>query len=104
MTHRPSSSEIGWGACDRLGVDPKMPVEISDRAGLAKMFYAEGRGPVTDDTAKPGEGRRMSINHSNQQAVAWNVAQQALNLASCRVIAALAGALRGMPTGVEAIS
>jgi hypothetical protein len=51
-----------------------MAVQISDRAGLTKMFDAECNCPVADDATKPGEGRRMTVDNGNQQTIARHVA------------------------------
>lgn len=54
---------------DRIRIDAVMPVEVSDRTGLAEMFDPERTNAMAVDRAEPGESRRMSIEDSHQAAM-----------------------------------
>src|SRR5512133_2585940 len=88
---------------DALRVDAEVPVEIRNRPGLAEMLDPERAGAVTINRAKPGERRRMAVNHRHEWAMRGNIGEQALDVASRVNEPVLACALRGHPAGIEPI-
>src|SRR5262249_54149287 len=88
---------------DRLGVDAVVTIEIGDRAGLAKMLDTERAYAVAGDGAKPGERRRMTIEHGDDGAMGRQLLEQPLDMGACMHQAALARPLRRGPAGIEAV-
>ena len=80
-----------------------MPVELGDRAGLAEVLDSERPYPVTVDGAEPGECRWMAVEHGDDPAIAGEIGQKSLNVGAGVNQAALAGAQRRGPAGVETV-
>src|SRR6185295_18004556 len=67
------------------------------------MLDAERSHAMTGDRAKPGQCRRMPVEHADDTAMRWHVGEQALNVRTRVHEPALAGALCGSPAGIKAI-
>ena len=80
-----------------------MPVKGGERAGLTEMFDPERAHPMTRDRAKPGERRRMSVEHGHDPAMRGHIGQQPLDMRARMHEPAFARALRRGPSGIEAI-
>ena len=48
---------------DRVGVEAEVPIKIGHRPGLAEMLDAECLLSVAMDASKPGQRRRVPIDH-----------------------------------------
>ena len=51
-----------------LCVDPEMPVKVSHGPGLSEMFHPERAGAMPVHAAKPGQSRRVTVDHRHQSA------------------------------------
>src|SRR5262249_57387666 len=58
---------------------------------------------VAGDGAKPGERRRMTIEHGDDGAMGRQLLEQPLDMGACMHQAALARPLRRGPAGIEAV-
>ena len=94
---------LSTGRFNSLGADPEMAVEVGNRAGLAEMLDAERHGAMTQHTAEPTQGRRMSINGCYQPGAMRDVFQQGLDVTNGLEVTMQPGALRGLPAGIESI-
>src|SRR5882672_12259812 len=101
MPDRPAGRELGRGGDDRAGVEAVMPIEIGDRSGLSEMLDAERPHAMAVHGAEPGERRRMAVEHRDDSAMARHAGEQPLDMRARMREAALAGALRRGPAGIE---
>src|SRR5262245_40340401 len=88
---------------DRLGVDAVVAIEVGNRAGLAEMLDAERPQAVTVHSAEPGERRRVAVEHGDHSAMGRQVGEEPLDMRAGVDEAALAGALRRGPAGIESV-
>src|SRR3974377_225216 len=103
VSDRPAGRDRLRGGYDRIGVDTIVPVKLGQRARLAEMFDAKRARTMAGDRAKPGERRRMAIEHADDAAMRRHVGEQALNMRAGVHEAALACPLRGGPAGIEPV-
>ena len=66
---------------DGVGVHAVVAVEVIDGTGLAELFDAERLDPMAAHAAEPAERRRMSIEHSDDAAIARQRGEQLFDVA-----------------------
>lgn len=66
----PAGAEMIDRRHDGIGIDLKMPVEIGNRPGLAKMLDPQGNRLMPFDAADPRDSCRMAIGDRHQNGVA----------------------------------
>src|SRR3974377_334859 len=80
VSDRPAGRDRLAGTYDLIGVDTIVPVKLGQRARLAEMFDAKRARTMAGDRAKPGERRRMAIEHADDAAMRRHVGEQALQM------------------------
>src|ERR1700732_3453943 len=80
ITDRASRRDGLGGGNDGVGVDAVVAVEVLDRAGLAEMLDAERPHAMAVDCAEPSQGRRMTVEHTDDPAVPRQAGEQPLDM------------------------
>src|SRR6267378_1088439 len=99
VPHRRAGGDGFGGVDDGVGVDAVVAIEIVDGAGLPEMLDAERFDLVAAHAAEPAEGRRVTVDHGDDAAIARQWRQQLLDMAEMRYAAAIAAQFsrRGPP-------
>ena len=82
---------------DRPRVDPIVPVQVGDGPGLAEMLDAQGLHAMAMDSAHPGQGRGVAVQHGDNPRIAGEWCEQALDVRALVDAAMLLRRLRRLP-------